>query len=255
MKKVLIPLMVVAAITTCTQVVAESLIVNDFNDGTTHGWKKGDDATDHLTTASEAGNGYLRFISQGPDIDGVKDVRIAFLSGKKWRGNYVASGAKSITARIKVIDAPHDLEMHVAFGNTLADLRTRFSSAGVIVPNDGEWHDVAFSLTNGMHQVSIGGHGKSSAAFSLKETLGNVHDVRFTQGKFGEVYLERRGGFEGYTAGEAIKAEVWFDDITLSTDEVAATAAPVSKQIACIDDTCDSIESREEEDEDEDELF
>lgn len=232
MKKVFTPMMVLASFLACANANAEALIVNDFNDGTPQGWHKGGAADTPITAVAgegngtgaqpiPVGNGYLKFVSEGPDAD-VSDKNITFMAGREWRGNYIAMGAKSITARMKVVDAPHDLEMHVAFGNTLAGLRTRFASAGVMVPNDGEWHDVAFSLTDGLHKISLGGHGKSSASFSLEETLANVAAVRFTQGKFGEVYFDRRGPFEGYNGPEKIKAELWIDDITLSTDEVAA---------------------------------
>ena len=209
-----------------SSIASASLVMNDFEDGSLHGWVKG--RTDNRSeipfeVGVEAnGNHYLKSVSVGTDSK--YDKKIVLASGKEWRGNYNDMGVNSIKARIKVVDAPHELHMHANFANSLADLRTRYSTEEVIVANDGEWHDVTFDLRNNVHMVSLHGHGKSTAAFSVDEVLGNVAGLRFTQGVLGETYFARRGPFEGWNAGEDINAEVWFDDIRLSTDSPLLSA-------------------------------
>jgi hypothetical protein len=218
MNKILRPLTVFAIALTSISVNAAPIAPStNFEDGTLSGWHKGGAAETPMTVGVETnGNHYLRYISNGPDAPEA-DKRIALIAGNDYRGNYSALGIKSIATRMKN-DGPVDLVMHAAFGNELADLRTRFSTAGVTVAADGEWHDVVFSLTDGLHQVSTGGHGKSSAAFSIDEVLGNIASLRFTHGVLGETYLARRGPFEGYNAGEEVVADLWIDDINLSTN-------------------------------------
>lgn len=226
MNKVFKPLLALATVLACVNVSAAVVPMSDFEDGTTQGWGKGDDAGNPVTVGIEAdGNSYLRYESNGPDAK-EHDKRVALIAGKDWRGNYSAMGIQSITVRMKNM-GPEDLQMHAAFGNSLAELRTRFATAGVAVAADGEWHDVAFSLTDNLHQVSIGGHGKSSAAFSAEEVLGNIVNLRFTHGTFGETYLERRGPFEGYNAGEELVADLWIDDIKLSTVAIEGDVSAV----------------------------
>jgi hypothetical protein len=225
MKKVFKPLLALATVLACVNVSAAVMPMSDFEDATTQGWAKGDVAQLPVTVGVEDdGNHYLRYQSNGPDAE-EHDKRIALIADKQWRGNYSAMGAQSITVRMKNM-GPEDLQMHAAFGNSLAELRTRYATVGVAVAADGEWHDVAFSLTENLQQVSIGGHGKSSATFSAAEVLGNIINLRFTHGVFGETYLERRGPFEGYNAGEEVVADLWIDNISLST-EVAGDVSAV----------------------------
>ncbi len=226
MNKVFKPLIALTAALAWSSSFAAVMPMSDFEDGTTQGWGKGRRVNLPVSIGMEDnGNHYLRYVSNGPDAE-EHDKRIALLAGKEWRGNYSAMGVTSITARMKNM-GPKDLEMHAAFGNSLADLRTRFATEGVAVAADGEWHDVVFDLSNNLHQVSLHGHGKSSAQFSLDEVLGNIVNLRFTHGTFGETYLERRGPFEGYNAGEEVVADLWIDDIKLSTAPVGAEVSNV----------------------------
>lgn len=233
MKKFLAPLAILTlALTSVSANAVVAVPSTDFEDGTFSGWHKGSAAETPMFIGEEDnGNHYLRYISNGPDAP-ESDKRIALIAGNDYRGNYSAMGIKSITTRMKN-DGPTDLVMHAAFGNQLADLRTRFATAGVTVAADGQWHDVNFSLTDGLHQVALGGHGKSSAAFSIDEVLGNIASLRFTHGVLGETYLARRGPFEGYNAGEEVVADLWIDDINLSTlvyepgNAAAVSAVPV----------------------------
>ncbi len=195
------------------------LPMTDFEDGSLSGWHKGSAASVPVTVEMEAnGNKYMRYQTGNPDR------RVAVMSGNEYRGNYNAMGVKSITARMKN-NGPVDLIMHAAFGNTLAGLRTRFATADNHLAADGEWHNMVFDLENDLHKVSQGGHGKSSADFSLAEVLGNIAGLRFTHGELGKVYLARRGPFEGYNAGEEVVADLWIDDIALSTYSAAELLA------------------------------
>ncbi len=214
MKTIFAPLSVLALALTSASALA--LPMTDFEDGTLSGWHKGSAAAIPMEVGTEAdGNKYLRYISNGPDAP-EHDKRVTFMAGNDYRGNYNAMGAKTIRTRMKN-NGPVELSMQAAFGNTLAGLRTRYSTEAVIVPADGEWYDVVFDLESNLHMVGIGGHGKSSAAFSAAEVLGNISSLRFLHGVLGEVYLARRGPFDGYNAGEEVVADLWVDDIEVST--------------------------------------
>lgn len=221
MKKVFSPLLALASVLTCTNVTAADIIHNDFEDGTTQGWGKGSAATNPVTIETEeGGNKYIKFISNGgtPDTEDT-DIKITLHnSSGGWRGNYNAKGATTISARFKNMGT-ESIEMHAAFGNTMADLRTRYVViTGVVIPPDGEWHDASFSLDD-VQMVPLGGHGKSNATFSAQETLGNVKTVRFTQGTLGVVTGQGHAGedapFTGWNSGAAINADIGIDDIKL----------------------------------------
>ncbi len=222
MKKIFTPVIALASVLAYSNVSAESLLVSDFEDGTTQGWNKGTAAEFPLTVETEeSGNKYIKLISQGENEDEIPDTKITFQnSGGKWRGNYNAKGVKKVTARFKN-NGPAEVELHAAFGNTLADLRTRYvSTEGAKIPNDGEWHEASFSFeATGLTMVPLGGHGKSNASFSAKEALGNVATVRFSQGTLNSETGQGHsadGVYTGWNGGPEVVADLWIDDIALS---------------------------------------
>jgi len=192
-------------------------VMSDFDDGTTQGWHIGPRSHDHINVsvgAEDNGNTFLKYTT---DDSGAHDTRIALMAGKEYRGNYNNMGVTSVVAKMKNL-GDSTLNMHLAFGNSLAGLRARYATEAVELVNDGEWHEMEFSLTENLHFVPIGGHGSSRAEFTVEEVLANIVNLRFTQGVFGEVYHERRGEFNGYNAGEElVNAELWIDDIQLSS--------------------------------------
>ncbi len=217
MKKILPPVIALLSVLICNGVNAEDLVHDDFSDGTTQGWGKGKDAGLPVTIEEEAdGNKYIKLVSEGATSEHADKKVVFFREGGKWRGNFNSKGVTAISARFKNMgDEP--LEMHVSFGNTLADLRTRYVVIkGVTIPNDGEWHDAVFSMAlDGFQMVPLGGHGKSSATFSPKETLGNIKEIKFTTGTLGVDYEDRRGPYNGFTGSPELVAELWIDDIKL----------------------------------------
>ncbi len=221
MKKTISPIMGVILAALCANVSAETLLHDDFSDGTTQGWVKGARAGLPVTAETEAdGNKYIKLVSEGPESKH-KDKKVVFFKeGGKWRGNFTAKGATAITARFKNM-GPEPLEMHLAVGNTLADLRSRYTVVkGVVIPNDKEWHEAVFSLkADDFQMIPLGGHGKSSASFSVSETLGNVKEVRFGHGVLGTDYGDRRGPYNGFTGGPEVTAELWIDDIKLIKED------------------------------------
>lgn len=222
MKKVLSPLAAATAmVLTCATANAADLIHSDFEDGTTQGWGKGGAAGNPITVETEAdGNKYIKLISEGPTSTN-PDKKIVFQNTSgKWRGNYNLKGAKNLSVRFKN-NGPGSVEMHVAFGNTLADLRTRYvTKQGAVIPNDGEWHEASFSLAEAdMQMVPLGGHGKSNATFSVSETLGNVATVRFSQGTLGAETGQghsAEGLYTGWNGGPEVVADLCIDDIKLT---------------------------------------
>ncbi|MCK5889934.1 MAG: hypothetical protein KAG19_08325 [Methylococcales bacterium] len=221
MKKIFKPLVILASALACTSVSAGTLLVSDFEDGTTQGWGKGGAAGLPITVETEAGgNKYIKLISEGATSTH-KDKKIVFQNASgKWRGNFNVKGVKSITVKFKN-NGPDAVEMHVAFANTLADLRTRWvSKHGAVIPNDGTWHDATFSLAEpDLQMVPLGGHGKSSASFSAQETLGNVATIRFSQGTLGSETGQGHsadGLYTGWNGGPEVVADLWIDNIALN---------------------------------------
>ncbi|MCK5829792.1 MAG: hypothetical protein KAH20_05775 [Methylococcales bacterium] len=219
MKKVFSPVVALASVLACANVSAADIILNDFTDGTTQGWNKGGAAGLPLTVETEAdGNKYIKLISEGKTSTH-PDKKIVFQNETgQWRGNYNAKSAKTLSVRFKNMGtAP--VEIHLAFGNTLADLRTRYVvKTGAVIPNDSNWHDASFSLAD-VQMVPLGGHGKSNASFSLSETLGNVKTIRFSQGTLGSKTDQGHsadGVYTGWNGGPEVAANLWIDDIKLS---------------------------------------
>lgn len=208
---------------------ATDLIHNDFSNGTSQGWGKGLSASTPVKVETEAdGNKYLKLVSLGkvdpdkPD-ESYQDTKMTLNSTTGWRGNFSGKGAKSVSVRFKNM-GPTPLHMHFAFRNELVDLGTKWVvKQEALVPNDKQWHDYKFSLAEAdVQMIPIGGHGRSSASFSAKETLGSVNQVRFSQGTLGQNTGMGHGDgiYNGWNDGEEIKGELWIDDITLSTDAV-----------------------------------
>lgn len=218
--------MLMASALAFANVSAEQIILNDFNDGTNQGWDKGGAAKKPLTNETEAdGNGYLRLISEGEDsTDPDKKITFQNASGK-WRGNYITKGVQSTSGRFKN-NGPDDVELHAAFGNTLANLRTRWISKGVVIPYDGEWHEAFFSFTpEELIMVPLGGHGKSNASFLVQEDTGKMltlcATMRFSQGHLDDETGQGHsadGIYNGWNGEPEVEADLWIDDIALSTD-------------------------------------
>lgn len=216
MKRIIPLILTLTSVLMSSNINAEVLIHDDFEDGTTQGWGKGDDAGLPVTAETEeGGNKYIKLISEGITSEHADKKIVFFREGGLWRGNFKAKGVTAVSVRFKNM-GPDPLEIHLSIGNTLADLRARYATTeGVTIPNDGEWHDATFSMAaDGFQFVPIGSH-KSSANFSAEEVLGNIKEVRFTTGTLGVDYGDRRGPFNGFTGGPEIVGELWIDDIKL----------------------------------------
>lgn len=216
------PAMALASIFAYGQANAEVVLIADFEDGKTQGWGKGGAATNPMKVETDTdGNKYIRLISAGEGSTD-DDKKVVFHNSKgAWRGNYNAKGVKFVTAKFKNMGET-ELELHLAVGNTLADLRTRqVVIEGAKIPADGQWHEAKFSLaSDAMQMVALGGHGKSSASFSVSEVLGNVASIRFSQGQLGSETGQGHSklGYTGWNGGPETKADLWIDDIALTTD-------------------------------------
>lgn len=229
MKKHYSPAIALAIAAACANANAADLINNDFSDGTPQGWGKGGSAATPVKVETEAnGNKYIKLVSFGkvdpknPDAAG-PDTKITLNSSTGWRGNFSGKGAKSISVRFKNM-GPTPLHMHVAFRNEIFDLGTKWVvKQEALVPTDKQWHDYKFSLADTDAQmIPIGGHGRSTAYFSAKESLGSVNQVRFSNGTFGQNTGMGHGDgiYNGWNEGEETVGELWIDDIKLSTDAV-----------------------------------
>lgn len=229
MKKHYSSVIALAIAAACTNATAADLINNDFSDGTTQGWAKGGSAATPIKVGTEAdGNKYIKLISFGkvdpknPDATG-PDTKMTVNSSVGWRGNFSGKGAKSVSVRFKNMGQT-PLHMHLAFKNEMFDLSTRWVvKQEALVPTDKQWHDYKFSLADAdLQMIPLGGHGRSNATFSAKESLGSVNQVRFSNATLGQNTGNGHGDglYSGWNEGEETVGELWIDDIKLSTDAV-----------------------------------
>lgn len=201
-------------------VEAADLVLNDFSNGNASGWSKGGGTTIPLAVETEAnGNKYLKL--KTATEEGAPDTKVTFHSGGKWKGNYNAKGAQSVSARFNNRGTV-PVEMHFAFRTEVADLSARYVVIkGAVIPADKQWHDATFSLADAdLQLVDKPGHGGSELTLPVKQVKNRVVQVRFSNGTLGEKTDNGHGDgiYTGWNDGRSVDTELWIDDIKLSTD-------------------------------------
>ncbi len=114
--------------------------VDDFQNGTTQGW--GGSTTSNVADAGPSGVGDNALF-----VD--SNNRVIIFNTTQWTGDYTAAGITQILVDVRHQNA-FDLELRLAiaqggFGpNGIGD--TYVSVESINVPNDGEWHSIAFPI-------------------------------------------------------------------------------------------------------------
>lgn len=159
-------------LTALTVPAAASAIVlgqlDDFQDGTTQGWRHGGPSPNPPSNVATggpqgAGDAYLRITALGEFAPGGRLV--AFNDDHRWTGDYVAAGVDVIRADVR---NPGTESLPIRFG--IQSSTSRFvSTEPFLLPGDGQWHEVLFDLTE---MSDVGGGG------TVEDALADVRVVR-----------------------------------------------------------------------------
>lgn len=144
--------------------------VDDFQDGTTMGWREGNVSPNPPTNVADGGpagvgDSYVQNISSGsPGAGG----RWVMFSNAQWTGNYLATSVSQIDMDLANFGASAR-SMRIAIEG---DPGQRAGSANAeVIPADGQWHHVTFGLSAADLTVFAG-------ASSVSEILANVTELR-----------------------------------------------------------------------------
>lgn len=149
MKTALATVVLLVAITTP---VPAALVVgqtDDFQDGTTQGWRSGvvnPNPPSNVATGGPLGAGdrYLQIVSTGGVGPGSK--LIAFNTAQ-WAGDYLAAGVTGITMDLKNLGSS-PLSMRIGLmSSTLQGSPGYVTSTAFPLPVDGNWHHAVFGLS------------------------------------------------------------------------------------------------------------
>ena len=149
--------------------------VDDFEDGTTQGWREGTgmgtpnpNPPTNETTGGPAGAGdnYLENISSGGF--GAGSRQIIFNTSLDWTGDFVAAGINVIRLDVRVDDSSQGpMQLRLAFQGTGS---TRFiSSAPIEVLADDNWHSVEIPFAEAAMSLISGVSTFSQAAAGVTE--------------------------------------------------------------------------------------
>ena len=125
--------------------------ISTFEDGTSQGWEGGADQ-EIVLTDGPAGFGDNFFnIKTNPQSNQQGTKLATYNQGTDWAGDYQAAGITEISMDLKnFADTLIDLEIRIVlFGpGASANTATRYTSTqSKIIPPDGQWHRVVFSLS------------------------------------------------------------------------------------------------------------
>jgi hypothetical protein len=192
--------------------VISSNTINDFEDGLTHGWKKGANATaEQLPKIVEDlnGNHYLEVNSIGGKDGGRgPSSRMTFINETEWRGNYNIANVGSIKARMKNMSSD-SLYMRVGF-TTRASEEWHFaaSKSALELPADGQWYDLSFAISEEFITPFLGGDGDCCfPEWNFEEVVAGVNQLKFHSGSDAHFW-----------GGERVKSLLGVDDIRVSQD-------------------------------------
>ena len=119
--------------------------VDTFEDGTKQGWNNGSTIGVELGGAAGSGDHYLPVFAGGSGLPN----RLEIFNRSQWLGNYLAAGVTSVEMDLRVgaleLSA---LSIRIAIReSTSTNVTAGYASAApFILPTDGQWHHVSFSL-------------------------------------------------------------------------------------------------------------
>ena len=175
--------------------------VDTFSDGFPAGWTEGGPSPNQPEVINDggpngAGDDWLQNIATGEMRAGGAQIMFNF---SQWAGDYNAAGVTMITASMANF-GPTELSMRIAMegGNG-----TQIGSAeAVVLPADGQWHEVSFSLAEDQLAVVQGSDTPS-------EVLSSVFTLRILAAAAGPAWIAD------------------FIESDLGVDNIRATAAVV----------------------------
>lgn len=173
--------------------------IDDFQDGTTMGWKEGPFSPNQPTVVATGGpegadDKYLSNISSGLEQEG---GYMAMFNEDQWRGDYVAAGVSRIRAHMANAG---DSTLYIRIGmEGGADATLYASTDAVPLPADGAWHVLEFDL--GALSMITG-----SGTSTLAQVLSNVIHFRIHSARDFSWSGDRIAGSLGVDNIEAVDA-------------------------------------------------
>lgn len=169
---------------------------DDFEDGTTQGWRSGNQNPTPPSNVASGGIGgvndnYLSATASGTSGSGSK---LVIMNSTQWAGNYISAGVQSVSMHIKNF-SDTVLTMRLALRGPGGDF---WSVNPVIVDASTDWQPIAFSVlpTN------------LTGGANVNSTLSGVTNVRILHSVSG-----------GYS-GDIIEAQIGLDNITAAAQPV-----------------------------------
>lgn len=169
--------------------------LDDFEDGTTQGWIHGVPNPYAPVNVPDGGPGgvgdaYCRVGSGGGFGPG---SMLVMLNWSQWTGNLASCALMGVSFDAKN-EGGDALFLRVAFQTGSG--RQYSSTSPVVLPADGQWHSVAFGLTDvAMTQVQ-------GSAQTVPNALGNVTELRILSAEFGPDWR-----------GDAVRATLGVDNV------------------------------------------
>ena len=150
--------------------------LDDFEDGTTSGWREGGSSPNPPTNVANGGpegegDSFLQNVSS---VAGAGAAVVMFNTGDQWTGDYAAAGVTRVDAQLANFGTePLAMRFAVATGPIRSQNRdTWFASTDAVeLPADGTWHAVSFALDD----TSL---TRVQGSDSLATVLGDVTEVR-----------------------------------------------------------------------------
>ena len=180
----------------CTVFAVEAGQVDDFEDGTVQGWRKGAVSARQPTNIGTGGpagtnDNYLQTVSLG----GVgSDSKQVIFNNVQWTGDYLAAGIIEITVQFRNTGSS-TLHMRIALEGGATTLSWFSSSQAFQVPADGNWHAASFSIVESDLT-------RISGAQSFAAALSNVTEMRILASQSGPDFR-----------GDTISSTLGIDDI------------------------------------------
>ena len=163
--RLLFSLMVTCGLTATANAAPILGQIDDFEDGTTDGWRINLVGTGmppavalpaNIATGGPGGadDNYLRLTSLGvADAGG----RLTAANPAQWAGDYVAAGITAISMDVRNL-GPTDLTLRLLFEDPVAGppVNVAVSTHGILVPVGGDWVNVIFPIAPGALTAVLG---------------------------------------------------------------------------------------------------
>ncbi len=213
-------------------VTVHSALHNDFEDGSSHGWKKGAGSSqDQWPTVEQEANGnhYLKINSHGKGGGRSPSSRMTFINETEWRGNFLAAGVNSVKTRMKNMGSD-PLHMRIGF-TTRAIEEWHFGASKdyLLLPADGQWYDLSFAITEEYITPFLGSEGSECCfpEWTFNELVAGNNQLKFHSGKEAHFW-----------GGDRVASELWVDDIRVSDEVLQAislsSSSPLQPDVSAV---------------------